>query len=224
MAGTLELENEARDKMQQRMGGFGIPQIAVNVDVAGQAFELELGGEADANEADEEPEEADGEQADEIEMAQMMPAMEMIMSGFGSHPISGASPETTGIRESAVEKTLTDDQHLLRKEHLAGRELFQRQTLVNSFVMGVDRELCLSADQRQRLTETIDKQFGDQLLRNGTANGQQGIDQFFNGVVQPGGGPVNEGADDDFAAFKSEVHEILDESRIPVWEQSFAAS
>lgn len=74
------------------------------------------------------------------------------------------SVEKQPIWLSAINKTLTDEQRQKLKQHRTARDAFKRRTVVTILVSQFDERMFLTAEQRTKLTEILDRELGRYLV------------------------------------------------------------
>lgn len=199
---SMEKFKAEQKKMRQQMRAMG-----ANI----PGFEIEE--EEDADEGDGEDDDAGGEDDEAgAEDENVDGPIEVALNAInivGGPRSNNVSVSDEARWRKAVSSVLTSEQKAAYDKAVKEREAFVRKTAVASFVARVDLKLLLSAEQRQKLTGLIDKNFGKQLAKK---VGQSAQNVFF--INRAGGRaapPISH----------KELKPLLSEAQLGEWQSSF---
>ena len=204
VASSMTKFKAQQKKMRERMRGMRVGGPGVLIEEA----------EDDDDEDAAEGEEADADEDEELvegNFAVAVNAVNMIGGGRSSQISVATEPRWT----MAISSVLTSEQKAAYEKAVKEREAFVRKTAVASFVARVDLKLLLSAEQRQKLTAVIDRNFGKQLGQKvAQQNQRQGMFFFTETTTRFNGKPP---------ISHDELKPLLSEAQLGEWKSSFEA-
>lgn len=204
IASAIEKFEKRQKAMQQAM-----PQLRFGA--PGGAAQEETGDEGEEAEGEEtEVEEDKDAEPEELLLEDVQVAVAGNLINLGGFPNGGPQGSVTNEPRwiNAIKTIVSKEQKEKYDDAVKKRQAFIRKTAVAAFVAKVDQKLLLSPDQRKKLTDLVDEEFGGKLVR--TVGQRNGGFAWFGGNARATA-PID----------RKELGSFLSKPQLEEWKETF---